>query len=57
MVSRLENKIETDSRTLTLPKITWKNLDEMAIKYNRVNAQELIRQCIDAMIKGETKTE
>jgi hypothetical protein len=56
-VSQLENKIETDSRTLTLPKLTWKKLDDMAEKYNRVNAQELIRQCIDAMIKGEEKSD
>lgn len=48
--------IETETRSLTMPKETWKKLDDMANKYVVINSQELIRRCIDAMIKGETKT-
>lgn len=49
---KMEDKTET--RSLTMPKETWKKLDEMANKYSVINAQELIRRCIDSMIKGET---
>jgi hypothetical protein len=48
-------KIETETRSLTMPKETWTHVDEMAKKYVVVNTQELIRRCVDAMIKGETK--
>lgn len=50
-----DTKIEMISRTLTLPKEKWEILDEMAKKYTAISAQEIIRRCIDSMIKGETK--
>lgn len=56
-MSRLENKIETISRNVTMPKTTWEKLDRMVEKYGVITAQELIRRCVDAMIKGEDKTE
>lgn len=46
---------KTETRSLTLPIEKWQLLDSMAKKYSTVNAQELIRRSIDAMIKGETK--
>lgn len=51
----MEDKKET--RSLTMPKETWDKLDAMCIKYTVINAQELIRRCVDAMIKGETVPE
>lgn len=51
----MEEKIETETRSLTMPKETWKKIDDMAAKYVVINAQELIRRCVDAMIKGENK--
>ena len=51
----MEEKIETETRSLTMPKETWQTLDVMAKKYVVINAQELIRQCVGAMIKGENK--
>lgn len=50
-----DSKIEMESRTLTMPKEKWIILDDMAKKYTVITAQELIRRCVDAMIKGETK--
>jgi len=44
-----------ESRTFTMPKEKWDILDEMAKKYTVITAQELIRRCVDAMIKGEIK--
>ena len=44
---------DTEARPLTLTKITWKNLDNIATKYGYLNAQEVIRQAIAALIKGE----
>jgi hypothetical protein len=43
-----------ESRTLTMPKEKWTILDNMATKYTVTSAQELIRRCIDSMIKGES---
>jgi hypothetical protein len=50
-----DNKIETETRSLTLPKETWATIDSIAKKYVVINAQEIIRRCIDSMIKGEEK--
>lgn len=50
-----DSKIEMESRTLTMPKDKWITLDDMAKKYTVITAQELIRRCVDAMIKGEIK--
>jgi hypothetical protein len=48
-----DSKIEMESRTLTMPKEKWTTLDTMAAKYTVITSQELIRRCVDAMIKGE----
>lgn len=52
----MEDKTENETRSLTLPKETWEKLDAIAKKYVVINTQEIIRRCIDAMIKGENKT-
>ena len=51
----VEEKIELETRSLTMPKETWTKLDKIHQKYGAINAQEMIRRCVDAMIKGETK--
>lgn len=48
-------KTENETRSLTMPKETWTRVDDMAKKYVVINTQELIRRCIDAMIKNEPK--
>lgn len=51
----VEEKITTETRSLTMPKETWARVDNIAKKYTVINAQEIIRRCVDAMIKGEEK--
>jgi len=50
------NKGVNASRTLSLPPQTWATLDQLAKKYGYLSTQELIRRCVDAMFRGETKT-
>jgi metal-responsive CopG/Arc/MetJ family transcriptional regulator len=50
----MEDK-ETDARLVTMTKSTWRKLDSMAEKYGYMNAQEIIRQSVAAMLKGEEK--
>lgn len=48
----MEDK-ETEARPLTLTKQTWRTLDKIAEKYGFLSSQEIVRQCIAKMIKGE----
>jgi hypothetical protein len=44
---------EKEARPLTLTKQTWDNLDKIAAKYGYLSAQEIVRQCVAKIIKGE----
>ena len=48
---------ESEARLVTMKKATWRKLDAMTEKYGYMNAQEIIRQCVAAMLKGEEKEE
>ena len=48
----MENK-ETEARLVTMTKTVWTKLDKMAENYGYMNAQEIIRQCVASMLKGE----
>jgi hypothetical protein len=51
----MESKTET--RNLTMPKTTWQKVDNIKEKYGKLSAQEVIRDCVTALIKGEEHTE
>ena len=48
---------ETEARLVTMTKTVWRQLDLMCEKYGYMNAQEIIRQCVAAMLKGEQREE
>jgi hypothetical protein len=52
----MEDK-ETEARLVTMTKTTWRKIHLMPEKYGYLNAQEISRQCVAAMIKGEEKEE
>ena len=48
---------ESEARLVTMKKTIWRKLDTMTEKYGYMNAQEIIRQCVAAMLKGEEREE
>ena len=48
---------ETEARLVTMTKTIWRKLDLISEKYGYMNAQEIIRQCVAAMLKDEEREE